>query len=150
MSGPAATGRTESHGGAPDRWPIVIGLFGLGNLVNGAWMLASPAHWYIHLPADVPGSGPLNEHFVRDIGCIFFLLGVALLASIRRRELRVPAMTAAAAYSAAHALVHVYDQARGLFSPEHLSVDIGPVYVSTLLLVALTWKLRRDERAAAR
>jgi hypothetical protein len=137
-----------NEAGARDRWPIVLGLFGLGNLVNGAWMLASPAHWYINLPADVPGSGPLNEHFVRDIGCIFFLLGVVLVASIWKRELRVPAMVAAAAYSAAHALVHVYDQARGLFSPEHLSVDIGPVYVSTLLLVVLAWKLWRDERYA--
>jgi hypothetical protein len=134
----------------PDRWPIVLGLFGLGNLINGAWMLASPAHWYVNLPADVPGTGPLNEHFVRDIGCIFFLLGVALLVSIPRRQMRVAAMTAAAAYSAAHALVHVYDQARGLFTAEHFRVDVGPVYVSTLLLVVLAWKLRRDEAASAR
>jgi hypothetical protein len=133
---------------APDRWPIVIGLFGLSNLANGLWMLASPAHWYIHLPADVPGSGPLNEHFVRDIGCVFTLLGIALLWSIPRRSLRVPAMVAAAAFSAAHALVHVFDQMRGLFTPEHLGFDIGPVYVSTILLVALTWKLVRDEPAA--
>jgi hypothetical protein len=131
-----------------DRWPIVLGLFGASNLANGVWMLASPAHWYINLPADVPGSGPLNEHFVRDIGCIFFLLGVALVASIWKRHLRVPAMVAAAAFSAAHALVHVYDQVRGLFTPEHLGFDIGPVYVSTLLLVVLTWKLWREESAA--
>lgn len=141
------TARTD---GGPDRWPIVIGLFGLSNLANGLWMLASPAHWYVHLPADVPGSGPLNEHFVRDIGCIFFLLGVALLVSLRRRELRVTAMVAAAAFSTMHALVHVLDQVRGLFTPEHLGFDIGPVYVSTLLLVALTWKLWRDESATTR
>lgn len=133
---------------APDRWPIVIGLFGLSNLANGLWMLASPAHWYINLPADVPGSGPLNEHFVRDIGCVFTLLGIALLWSIPRRSLRVPAMVAAAAFSSAHALVHVFDQMRGLFTPEHLGFDIGPIYVSTILLVALTWKLARDEAAA--
>lgn len=133
---------------APDRWPIVIGLFGLSNLANGLWMLASPAHWYINLPADVPGSGPLNEHFVRDIGCVFTLLGIALLWSIPRRSLRVPAMVAAAAFSSAHALVHVFDQMRGLFTPEHLGFDIGPVYLSTILLVALTWKLTRDEAAA--
>jgi hypothetical protein len=133
-----------------DRWPIVIGLFGLSNLLNGLWMLASPAHWYVNLPADVPGSGPLNEHFVRDIGCIFFLLGLALLASLRRRQLRVPAMVAAAAFSTMHALVHVLDQVRGLFAPEHLGFDIGPVYVSTLLLVVLTWKLWSDESRAVR
>jgi hypothetical protein len=129
-----------------DPWAIVVGLFGLGNLLNGAWMLASPAHWYVNLPANVPGSGPLNEHFVRDIGCIYFLLGAALLASVPRRELRVGAMIAASAYSAAHALVHVLDQARGLFAPDHWRFDVGPVYAATLLLIALTWKLVREER----
>ena len=134
------------HANTPDRWPIVLALFGLGNLVNGAWMLASPAHWYIHLPANVPGTGPLNEHFVRDIGCIFFLLGVLLLVSIRRRELRLAAMVAASAYATAHALVHVFDSMRGLLAPGHWRFDLGPVYVGTLLLVALTWRLAREER----
>ena len=131
-----------------DRWAIVLGLFGFGNLINGAWMLASPPHWYINLPANVPGSGPLNEHFVRDIGCIFFLLGVALVASIWRRDLRLHAMVAASAFSTAHALVHVYDQMRGLFAPEHWRFDLGPVYGMTVLLVVLTVLLARDQHAA--
>jgi hypothetical protein len=107
-------------------------------------MLASPAHWYLHLPANVPGSGPLNEHFVRDIGCIFSLLGIALLLSIVRRRWRVPAMVAASAYSVAHALVHVFDSLRGLFEPGHWRFDLGPIYVATLLLVALTLKMARE------
>ena len=133
-----------------DGWAIVVGLFGLGNLTNGVWMLASPAHWYIHLPANVPGSGPLNEHFVRDIGCIFALLGIALVAAVRRRELRVPVMVAASAYSAAHALVHVFDSLRGLFEPGHWRFDIGPVYIATLVLVALTVKLAREQDGGSR
>lgn len=131
---------------ASGRWGIVVALFGAGNLANGLWMLASPAHWYIHLPANVPGSGPLNEHFVRDIGCIFALLGLALVLSVRRREWRLPAMVAASAYSLAHALVHVFDQLRGLFAPDHWRFDIGPVYFGTLLLVWLTARLAAEER----
>lgn len=133
----------------PDRWPVVLALFGLGNLLNGAWMLASPAHWYIHLPANVPGTGPLNEHFVRDIGCIFFLLGAFLVASIARPRWRLPAMVAASAYSVAHALVHVWDQMRGLLAPDHWRFDVGPIYVGTLLLVAVTWRLARSEDRGA-
>jgi hypothetical protein len=131
---------------ARDNWAIVVALFGLGNFLNGAWMLASPAHWYYNLPANVPGSGPLNEHFVRDVGCIFFLLGVLLLVSIRRRELRLSAMVAASAFAAAHALVHVFDSMRGLFAPGQWRFDLGPVYITTLLLVAMTWRLAREER----
>lgn len=127
-----------------DAWAIVVALFGAGNLANGLWMLVSPAHWYIHLPANVPGSGPLNEHFVRDIGCIFALLGVALVVSVTRRSWRLPAMVAATAYSAAHAFVHVYDSARGLFEEGHWRFDLGPVYGATLLLAVLTLRLARD------
>lgn len=127
--------------GGTDTWAIVLALFGLGNLANGAWMLASPAHWYVNLPANVPGTGPLNEHFVRDIGCIFFLLGVALLFAIRRRELRLPAMIAATAYSVAHALVHVLDSWRGLLPPGQWRFDAGPVYFATLLLLVMTIRM---------
>ena len=45
-------------------WSIVFALSAAGNLANGLWMLASPGHWYINLPGNVPGTGPLNEHFV--------------------------------------------------------------------------------------
>lgn len=132
--------------GASDRWGIVVVLFGLGNLLNGLWMLASPAHWYIHLPANVPGTGPLNEHFVRDIGCIFTLLGLALLVSRSRRHWRLPAMAAASAYSAAHALVHVFDTMRGLLGPGQWRFDLGPIYFGTLLLIVLTMRLAAEER----
>lgn len=138
------TPEASPRGGDP--WALVVGLFGAGNLANGAWMLASPAHWYVNLPANVPGSGPLNEHFVRDIGCIFFLLGLALLVSVRRRSLRLAAMVAASAYSLAHALVHVFDSARGLFEAGHWRFDVGPVYVATLVAVALTWRLAVEEK----
>lgn len=142
-------GAPDSASPGPDNWAIVVALFGLGNLLNGAWMLASPAHWYFNLPADVPATGPLNEHFVRDIGCIFFLLGAALLLAVRRRELRLPAMVAASAYALAHALVHVLDSLRGLLPPGHWRFDAVPVYLATLLLLAMTLRLAalpRDRR----
>jgi len=131
---------------ANDRWPIVLGLFAAGNLVNATWMLASPAHWYLNLPANIPGTGPLNEHFVRDIGCIFLLLGLALAAGVFVRRLRLPAMVLATAYSLLHAFVHVYDSARGLFEPGHWRVDVAPIYVTTMLSLWLTLKLAREER----
>jgi len=131
----------------PDRWPIILGFFAAGNLVNAVWMLASPAHWYLNLPANIPGTGPLNEHFVRDIGCIFLLLGLALLAGMFVRRLRLPAMVLATAYSLLHALVHVYDSARGLLAPDHWRVDVVPIYATTLLSLWLTVKLAREERA---
>ena len=128
-----------------DNWAIVAGLFGLGNAANGLWMLASPPHWYLNLPANVPGSGPLNEHFVRDIGCIFTLLGGFLLASVGVRRWRLQAMVLATAFSTMHALVHLWDSLRGLFPDGQWRFDFGPVYVATLLLLVVTMKLAREE-----
>jgi hypothetical protein len=133
-----------------DAWAIVVGMFGLANFLNGVWMLASPAHWYANLPSNVPGTGPLNEHFVRDIGSIFFLLGLLLLISVWRRELRVSAMVAASAFGVMHALVHVLDSVRGLFPPGQWRFDAGPVYFATVLSVVLTAMLAAQRHGSRR
>lgn len=126
-------------------WTIIFALFAAGNLANGLWMLANPGHWYIHLPANVPGSGPLNEHFVRDIGCIFALIGIALAVAVFRPRFRLTALLFATGFYGAHALVHVYDSLRGLFPAGQWRYDLIPVYGTALLLVALSaWLARSD------
>ena len=75
-----------------DRWFWALGVFGLANLANGAWMLVDPAHWYANLPAAVPDTGPLNLHFVRDVGSAFAVMGGSLLAAAVWPALRVPAL----------------------------------------------------------
>ncbi len=128
-------------------WTIVFGLFAAGNLANGLWMLANPGHWYIHLPANVPGSGPLNEHFVRDIGCIFALIGIVLAVGAFKPRFRLTALLFATGFYGAHALVHVYDSLRGLFPPGQWRYDLVPVYGTTLLLVVLSAWLAWSDRA---
>ena len=80
-----------AHSERGDPWFWALGLFGLANLANSAWMLVAPAHWYANLPAAVPDTGPLNLHFVRDIGSTFAVLGAALLAAAVWPRFRVPA-----------------------------------------------------------
>lgn len=121
-----------------DTWTIVLGIFALSNLSNGVWMLADPVHWYENLPAGVPDFGPLNEHFVRDIGCAFFLLGVGLAIAAFVPRFRLAACAAAAGFYALHALVHVLDTARGLVGSEHWLIDLPGVYVPAVLLIAVT------------
>ena len=49
---------------------VVWSAFGLGlvQALNGVLMLLAPEAWYHAVPT-VPGTGPFNPHFVRDIGC---------------------------------------------------------------------------------
>lgn len=126
-----------------DPWTIVFVLFAVGNLANGLWMLVDPPHWYTHLPANVPGSGPLNEHFVRDIGCIFTLIGLGLAWGAWRPSFRLTAMMFATGFYGAHAVVHVFDSLRGLFPAGQWRYDLLPVYGTTVALIVLTAVLAR-------
>jgi hypothetical protein len=131
-----------------DPWTWIFALSGLGNLANGLWMLADPVGWYTKLPAAVPDFGPLNEHFVRDIGSAFTMLGVGLLWATVSHAVRLPVLVLVTLFSGLHALVHVYDTGRGLVGPEHWGIDFPAVYLPTVLLIVLTVMLAR--RAEAR
>ena len=134
-----------------DPWGIVFGFFAAGNLANGFWMLADPAHWYVNLPANVPGTGPLNEHFIRDIGCIFSLIGIALAVAAFKPRFRLTALLLATGFYVAHALVHVYDSARDYLPEGQWRYDIGPVYGTAALLVVLTvWLARTQGQSSSR
>lgn len=130
-----------------DPWTWIFLFSAAGNLANGAWMLADPAGWYITLPAAVPDFGPLNEHFVRDIGSSFAMLGFGLLWGAFSNTVRVPMLAMATLFSALHAAVHVYDTARGLVGAEHWGIDFPAVYLPTMLLIVLTIVLVRRPEA---
>lgn len=122
-----------------DTWTIVLGIFALSNLFNGVWMLADPVHWYLNLPAAVPDFGPVNEHFVRDIGCIYFLMGAALALAAFVPRWRVAACAGTALFYVLHAVVHVIDTLRGLVGPEHWLIDLPGIYAPAAILVGVTW-----------
>ena len=135
--------------GATDPWTSIFLVSGLGNLLNGLWMLGNPAHWYATLPAAVPDFGPLNEHFVRDIGSAFTMLGVGLLWAAFRSAVRLPVLVLVTLFSGLHALVHVFDTSRGLVGPEHWGIDFPAVYLPTVVLIGLTVMLVRRTEAPA-
>lgn len=123
----------------------LLWLLGLGMLANALWMLAGPMHWYTELPAAVPDTGPFNPHFVRDIGCAFLTAGVALVWASYDERRRFPLTAIASLFVSGHALVHVYDTARGALGHDHWWLDAPVVYVPSLLLVAATIALYRHE-----
>jgi hypothetical protein len=143
------TTRTPTTSTTSDPWTWIFLLSALGNLANGLWMLADPAGWYTTLPAGVPDFGPLNEHFVRDIGATFTMLGLGLLWATVRAAIRLPVLVLVTLFYTLHALVHVYDTGRGLVGPEHWGIDFPAVYVPTVVLVVLTAMLARRPEAHA-
>ena len=122
-------------------------LLGAAMLGNALWMLAGPMHWYTELPAAVPDTGPFNAHFVRDIGCAFLTVAVALTWAALEPELRRPLVVIAALFLTAHALLHVYDTARGALDASHWGLDLLGVYVPALLMLCAVAAILRRARA---
>ena len=109
------------------------------NLANGAWMLFAPTSWYHGLPAAVPDTGPLNLHFVRDIGSAFVTMGAALAIAAVRPSLRRGVVAAVALFYVLHALVHVTDLASGRLDTDHWLIDLPGVFVPAIVFAVLCW-----------
>lgn len=118
---------------------------GLAAEANGVFMLLSPEGWYDAVPG-VTTTGPFNQHFIRDIGLIFLLLGSGLLVGVAKPRLRIVLWTAAATWLSGHALFHVWEVLAGICGPSALQRDFVAVSLPALLTWLLAfWALR--ERA---
>jgi len=111
-------------------------MLGLGLIPIAAIMLVVPAFWYERFPG-VLESGPLNHHFVRDLGCAFLVAGGAVLYGAIKPKNARGLVTATAALLSLHALVHL---AEGMLAdhPAWRTVDITTVYLPAVLALGCT------------
>jgi len=109
-------------------------------VVNGAVMVAAPAWWYGIIPG-VEDIGPLNLHFVRDIGAAYAVAGAGLLWFALRPPAR-PGAQAGAAFLALHAAVHLWDAAAGREHVHQLLVDTPTVLLPAALALWIAWPPR--------
>jgi hypothetical protein len=116
---------------------------------NGAFMLISPGGWYDAVPG-VTTTGPFNQHFIRDIGLIFLLLGLALLAGVGRPPVRTLLWTGAAVWLCGHALFHLWEVAVGICSASALVRDFPAVSLPAILTGLLAYWSGREDRRAGR
>lgn len=137
-----ATSLPRPHG--RDGWTWLLGAIAATTAANALWMLVSPATWYHELPANVPATGAYNEHFVRDIGCAFAVMAVALGWAALRPAVRAPLVVIATLFLVAHAALHVFDSARGYLPPGHWHHDLASVYLPAVASVVITVLLLRS------
>lgn len=112
-------------------------LLGVLAIANGVFMLIDPEHWYSIVPG-VTTTGPFNQHFVRDIGLIFLLLGGAFLLGAARADLRVPFWGTASIWLSGHALFHFWEVAVGICVPSALARDFPAVTLPAVIGLAIT------------
>jgi hypothetical protein len=119
-------------------------LLGVAALANGTLMLVSPQAWYFAVPG-VTATGPFNQHFIRDIGLIFLLLGAGLLIGAGAPRHRTLLWSAAAVWLSGHALFHFWEVAAGICAPSVLPRDFPAVTLPAVLTALLAiWAFRQD------
>jgi hypothetical protein len=125
-------------------------LLGVAMEANGVFMLVSPADWYMAVPG-VTSTGPFNQHFVRDIGLIFLLLGGGFLVGAARPRSRILLWAAASIWLLGHALFHLWEVAVGICSPSVIPRDFPAVTLPAIIGILLTlWAIRQSRGLEAK
>ena len=103
---------------------------------NGLAMLAAPHFWYKTTPG-VTGTGPLNVHFVRDIGAAYLVAAGGFLWMWKDCQAWRAAL-AGSAFLAIHALIHLGEMLMGSFDLHHLLRDLPGVFLLPVLALWLS------------
>jgi hypothetical protein len=119
-------------------------ILGLIHAVNGIWMLAAPMSWYGAVPG-VAQTGPLNHHFIADIGLAFMASGAGMMLGSRKGFASFG--FAGAGWPVLHAVLHAWGWVHEGFPGQlavALSEAIGVVAVGALGAWAAWWNARRE------
>ncbi|HJZ13437.1 MAG TPA: hypothetical protein VJ521_14880 [Acidobacteriota bacterium] len=116
---------------------LVYLLFGFLSIINGLWMLLFPVSWYEDLPAGVPDTGPLNVHFVRDLGVVFVLIAAGFFWCARHLQSCLKVHWMLTTFFIGHALLHLIDLLSGRLPRSHWSMDLPAVFLPAVVLILL-------------
>lgn len=122
-------------------------LLGLAALSNGVFMTVAPEPWYWAV-AGVPDRGPFNQHFVRDIGFIYVLIGAFFIYGALYARHRFQLWILPTAWLALHAVFHIWEVVVGICGPESLIEDFAGVTLPALLALGLTYGSYRTQARA--
>lgn len=123
----------------PSSW--ILGILGTLGMANGVWALFGATHWFARVAAD---TGPLNVHFVRDVGAAYVTAGACLLVAALRPAWRAPLTAAAACFLTLHAFVHVFETATGQLGFHHWLEDTPGVFIPAILVSSLAYRFIRS------
>jgi len=119
---------------------ILAIILGVLMAANGVFMFVDPPSWYAAVPG-VPDTGPLNLHFVRDIGIAFGVSGAAIIWGQFGGGWQATAL--GAAFLALHSLLHIGETIMGHHHDVLLN-EILAVHVPSWLAVVIAYLQSRQ------
>lgn len=120
----------------------VVGALAALMVTNGAIMTFAPESWYWTVPG-VAERGPFNQHFIRDIGILYILIGSGFAAGIRFVEQRVVLWLLPTLWLTGHALFHLWEILVGVCGPAAVIEDFMGVTLPAMLGGWLVFMARR-------
>jgi AhpD family alkylhydroperoxidase len=103
---------------------------------NGLYMLIDAAGWYQSVPG-VTVTGPMNQHFVGDVGVAFLAAAGALFAGSLRPALLAALALPAAIFLLGHALLHLIGFGIHAENGGTLATDLAAIHLPALLALWL-------------
>ncbi|MCG7561369.1 MULTISPECIES: hypothetical protein [Pseudoalteromonas] len=119
-------------------------LLGLAALANGVFMLFYPQQWYWSVPG-VPDRGFYNQHFIRDIGMLYMLIGGAFSYGAFYTRYRFQIWLFPTLWLSCHALFHFWEVLVGICGPIFLLIDFAGVTLPALLGLWLCWQVKKEQ-----
>ncbi len=121
-------------------------LFGVAMAINGTFMTFDPHAWYTTVPG-VEERGPFHQHFIRDIGITYLVLGTAVLIGAARKQHRMVLWLVSTLWLAGHGLFHLWEATTGITGRHELTEELSGVFLPVLLGTALVIaEYRRNRR----
>ena len=116
---------------------ISAALLGILALANGVFMILAPEPWYWLVPG-VPDRGPFNQHFLRDIGIIYLLIGLAFSYGTVSSRHRFALWIFPSCWLLGHAIFHLWEVMVGICGPNALVEDFAGVTLPALVAITIT------------
>lgn len=112
-------------------------ILGLLSLLSAGWMIISPVSWYASFPGGVSDTGPLNTHFIRDLGLAWAIVSSVLLWCARYPGRCRSAHMMVTVYFTGHAAIHLAGILDGDLPAGHWLDDAVGVFIPALVLLVI-------------
>ncbi|MEO7803341.1 MAG: hypothetical protein ABIS18_02600 [Actinomycetota bacterium] len=119
---------------------IGFGFASIVSLALGVWMVVSPEGWFDIFPGAISDFGPLNAHFVRDLGGWYIASGVIFVFAFTN-PMRFGGVALIVNFIAAgvHAGSHISEVVSGRVDAKHWIIDTPTIFVPFLFGLVLLW-----------
>lgn len=107
---------------------IILYMLGSYHIITGIIAYFMTGFFYENFTAH---TGPLNEHFLSDVGAAYLTAGLALLLAAYIEKWRVPFSVSAVFFLGLHSLIHITEMVTGQLESMQIASDLVTVVLPT-------------------